>query len=91
MNSILYAVLACGLLSLLWIAARKSVVLCQLSSMALLVCSAVFKRARLTLRVKWYKWVRSYKPVATDADNPANKPAPHVIMKRPGARVKVME
>lgn len=89
MDWFLYAVLTCAFLSLLWMAASKSVILCHIASMSLLVCSALTKRVRLNVRLKWYKWVRPYKPVATDVDNPANKPAPNVVMKRPNAKLVV--
>ena len=87
MDWFLYAVLASAFCSLLWIAASKSAILCNLASMSLLVCSVVMKRVRLSVKLKWYKWVSPYKPVATDANNPANKPAPNVVMKRPVAKL----
>lgn len=83
-----YTVLSCGLLALLFLAARQSIVLCNLASVSFLLCSAVIKRFKLTLRVKWHKYVRPYKPVAGNANNPANHAAPHIIMRRPQAKVK---
>ncbi len=93
LDFIQWLLLVCAALSLIFTVAQKWVLIRQLATVASMLCvtlfslvCAVLKRWRIKLRVLWYKW-RPYKPL--HAATGGNHPAPNVIMRRPGERVKV--
>lgn len=91
MSLFLYAVLACVALSVLYMGRAKLMSLfwlcVQLASTLVLLARMAWTRVRVKVRARWFKW-RHYSQVKSgEPVDPANQPAPHVVMKRPGQRI----
>jgi hypothetical protein len=93
MSLLLYAALVCAALSVLYMGRAKLVyqyyLLMQIASTLLLVARMALRKLKVKVRARWYKYRQYYKVSSSEVADPANKPAPNVVMKRPSERIKV--